>query len=123
MTERVTSNLLLYRNSWTVISVTNVGKALEFYRDKIGIPFDLIVEDENGQVGYIGSPLNLHFTTGKPFLYMVVEGIEALYEDYKSKGINIIDELKLNPHTGMDEFAIQDDDGNIIRFGRDIPEQ
>jgi len=105
------------------MSVTDAGKALEFYRDKLGIPFDLIVEDENGQIGYIGSPLNLHFTTAKPFLYMVVEGIEELYEDYKNKGINIIDELKLNPHTGMDEFAIQDDDGNIIRFGRDIPEE
>jgi catechol 2,3-dioxygenase-like lactoylglutathione lyase family enzyme len=118
-----TPSHLHYRNSWTVISVADVGKALEFYRDKVGIPFDLIVEDENGQVAYIGSPLNLHFTTGQPFLYMVVEGIEELYEDYKSKGIHIVDELKLNPHTGMDELAIQDDDGNIIRFGRDVPEE
>ena len=122
MSETVKPGLLQYRNSWTVISVTDVGKALEFYRDKIGISFDLIVEDEEGHIGYIGSPLNLHFTTGQSFLYMVVEGIEELYEDYKNKGINIIDELKLNPHTGMDEFAIQDDDGNIMRFGRDIPE-
>ena len=123
MSETTAPSLLQYRNSWTVMSVTDVSTALEFYRDKLGIPFDLIVEDENGQVAYIGSPLNLHFTTGKPFLYMVVEGIEELYEDYKKKGINIIDELKLNPHTGMDEFAIQDDDGNIIRFGRDVPEE
>src|SRR4028119_622472 len=123
MTGTATSSLLLYRNSWTVMSVTDVSKALEFYRDKLGISFDLIVEDENGQVAYIGSPLNLHFTTGKPFLYMVVEGIEELHQDYKNKGIKVIDELKLNPHTGMDEFAIQDADGNTIRFGRDIPEE
>src|SRR4028118_2394813 len=123
MSETVTPSLLQYRNSWTVMSVTDVGKALEFYRDKIGISFDLVVEDENGQVGYIGSPLNLHFTTGKPFLYMVVEGIDELYDDYKSKGVHIIDELKFNQHTGMDEFAIQDDDGNVIRFGRDVPEE
>jgi hypothetical protein len=35
---------------------------------------------------------------------MVVEGIKELYKHYRNKGINIIDELKLNPHTGMDEF-------------------
>jgi predicted enzyme related to lactoylglutathione lyase len=119
----MTPSLLKHRNGWTVISVSNVGKALEFYRDKVGIPFDLIFENENGEVAYIGSPLNLHFTTGKPFLYMVVEDIEELYEDYKNKGITIIDELKLNVHTGMDEFAIEDNDGNIIRFGRDVPEE
>jgi catechol 2,3-dioxygenase-like lactoylglutathione lyase family enzyme len=123
MSGTTTPSLLQYRNSWTVLSVTDVAKALDYYRDKLGISFDLIVEDENGHVAYIGSPLNLHFTTGKPFLYMVVEGIEELYEDYKRKNINVIDELKRNPHTGMDEFAIQDDDGNIIRFGRDIPEE
>jgi catechol 2,3-dioxygenase-like lactoylglutathione lyase family enzyme len=123
MSETAAPSLLQYRNSWTVLSVTDMSKALEFYRDKLGIPFDLIVKDENEEVVYIGSPLNLHFTTGKPFLYMVVEGIEDLYEDYKNKGIKVIDELKLNPHTGMDEFAIQDADGNTIRFGRDIPEE
>ena len=122
MSGTTTPGLLQYRNSWTVISVTDVGKALEFYRDRIGIPFDLIVEDEDGQVGYIGSPLNLHFTSGRPFVYMVVEGIEALYEDYKGKGVDIVDGLKRNPHTGMDEFAVQDGDGNVMRFGRDIPE-
>jgi catechol 2,3-dioxygenase-like lactoylglutathione lyase family enzyme len=123
MLETASPGLLQYRNSWTVLSVTDVSKALDFYRDQLGISFNLIIEDENGKVAYIGSPLNLHFTTGKPFLYMVVESIEELYEDYRNKGVNVIDELKLNPHTGMDEFAIQDDDGNIIRFGRDIPEE
>jgi hypothetical protein len=123
MSEAATPGLLQYRNSWTVLSVADVGKTLEFYRDKVGIHFDLIVEDENGQPVYIGSGLNLHFTSGKPYLYMVVEGIDELYADYQGKSVNIIDELKFNPHTGMDEFAIQDDDGNIIRFGRDVPEE
>jgi hypothetical protein len=94
MSETGRPSLLQPRNSWAVFSVVDVRKALEFYQDKLGIPFDLVVEDEIGQISYIGSPLNLHFTTGKPFLYMVVEGIEELY----------------------------DDDGNIMRFGRDIPE-
>ncbi len=122
MPEAATSSLLQYRNSWTVLSATDLRKTLAFYRDELGLPFDLVVTDATGQITYIGSPLNLHFTTGKPYLYMVVEGIEALYDDYQKKGINIIDTLKRNPYTGMDEFAIQDDYGNITRFGRDIPE-
>jgi catechol 2,3-dioxygenase-like lactoylglutathione lyase family enzyme len=117
------SEPLQVRNSWIVMSVADADQALELYRDKLGIPFDLVVEDESGQVVHIGSPLNIHFTTGQPHLYLVIEGIEEVYASCQSKSVNIIDELKFNPHTGMDEFAIQDDDGNVIRFGRDVPEE
>ena len=123
MAEDTPSKYLQPRNSWVVMSVADVGQALEFYRDKLGIPFDLVVTDEKDQVTYIGSPLNLHFTSGQPYIYMVVEGIDDLYTHYKSQGVSIIDELKFNPHTGMDEFAIQDAAGNVIRFGRDVPEE
>jgi len=117
------SEPLQVRNSWIVMSVADAGKALELYRDHLGIPFDLVVEDEAGQVVHIGSPLNIHFTTGQAHLYLVIDGIEEFYASCQTKGINIIDELKFNPHTGMDEFAIQDDDGNVTRFGRDVPEE
>jgi hypothetical protein len=65
----------------------------------------------------------LPFASGQPYLYMVVEGSNELYKDYRSQYISIINELKFSPHMGMDQFAIQDADGNVIRFGRDVPEE
>ncbi len=65
----------------------------------------------------------IHFWTVTQTSCLVVEGIEALYQAYQERGVPIVEPLQFNPHTGMDEFAVEDEDGNLLRLGQDVPEE
>jgi uncharacterized glyoxalase superfamily protein PhnB len=52
-------------------------------------------------------------------LYVAVDGIDAIYEEFTANGANIVNELKRH-ETGMMEFTIKDTDGYWINFGEYI---
>lgn len=49
-------------------------------------------------------------------LYIAVKGIDTFYNEFVSKGANIIKEPK-REETGMKEFTIKDIDGYLLVFG------
>jgi hypothetical protein len=54
--------------------------------------------------------------------YIRVENIEPLYEEYKARGV-----IHPNGHLekkfyGMHEFAVVDNNGNLLRFGERTPD-
>lgn len=49
-------------------------------------------------------------------VYVAVKGIETFYNEFASKGANIVKELR-REETGMKEFIINDIDGYWLVFG------
>ncbi|MGZ9583017.1 VOC family protein [Paenibacillus marinisediminis] len=52
-------------------------------------------------------------------VFAMVEGIESLYEEFKSKGASFQYELRTNEYQ-MREFAIKDPEGYTIGFGESL---
>ncbi|WP_208919770.1 VOC family protein [Paenibacillus uliginis] len=52
-------------------------------------------------------------------IFSMVNGVESLYEEFKSKGAEFRYQLRITEY-GMKEFAIQDPDGYSIGFGESL---
>lgn len=55
------------------------------------------------------------------FAYIDVENIDALYEEYRSKAVDILSEIENKPW-GQREFSVRTVDGHRIMFGAGIKE-
>ena len=84
------------------ISVTDVDKAIEFYRDTLGIDFLFQVPGTNpmaffncsGTRLYINQPENPEHATGSSVIYFTVDSAHEAAEELKSKGV----QLESEPH-------------------------
>ncbi|MFW6036137.1 MAG: VOC family protein [Halothermotrichaceae bacterium] len=81
------------------------------YRDSIEI---IIVQKEKGEIksnqSRYGSGYDAYIDTES------LEGIDYIYEEYKQKGVKIIDELAITDY-GSYEFVFEDIDGRHIGVG------
>jgi len=114
-----------------VLPVNNVQEAVDYYCQHLGFHLDYLWGDPpmHGAVSYGewstqtiriqfrgGQPHRQEETRGEIFI-MVEPEIEILYHRCQSQGVTIKQNLTLQPW-GMQEFAIQDGNGYIIRFGK-----
>jgi uncharacterized glyoxalase superfamily protein PhnB len=53
---------------------------------------------------------------GEAAIYIFVSGVDALYEELRSRGARVLGEPNDYPY-GMRDFAIRDLDGNQLVFG------
>lgn len=114
-----------------VLPVKDVSKSIEFYIDKLG--FKLAFTDTTSAKGYAGvrrDGIEIHLQwhdeiewvegMDRPMLRIYVEGIEALYTEYKTKDVfHKNTSLKETPW-GTKEFAFFDNYGNGLTFYLDI---
>ncbi|EDP71954.1 bleomycin resistance protein [Flavobacteriales bacterium ALC-1] len=114
-----------------VLPVKDVTKAVDYYVNKLG--FKLAFKDTTDEHGYAGvsrDGIEMHLQwhdekeweigVDRPMLRIYVEGIEALYEEYKK--LNVFHEqtsLKETPW-GTKEFAFYSIYGNGLTFYRDL---
>ncbi len=108
-----------------VMASLNIEKTVRFYKTKLG--FDRVgYLDENYAV--IGrDEIVVHFwkcdnkvIPENTSCYVDVENIDILYEELSSFDvIHPNGQLEDKPY-GLREFAILDEDGNLIKFGQEI---
>ncbi|MXX91839.1 MAG: VOC family protein [Chloroflexi bacterium] len=107
------------------ISVTDVDRAVEFYRDTLGIDFLFQVPGTNpmaffncaGTRLYINQPENPEHATGSSVIYFTVDSAHEAAEELKSKGV----QLESEPHIihQTENFTLwmaffKDPDGNLM---------
>ena len=116
---------------YPVLPVINVVKAVEFYVQKLG--FKLAFTDTTSAKGYAGvrrDGIEIHLQwhdeiewvkgLDRPMLRIYTEGIEDLYNEYKTKGVfHKNTSLKETPWRTK-EFAFFDNSGNGLTFYIDI---
>lgn len=108
------------------IPVSDVDRAVSFYRDTVGFNLDHDVEPGNGmrvvQLTPPGSACSIAFGTGMPLgepgstrgLQLVVDDIDAVREEMLGRGLRISEVQQLGPEgTRGSRFAFfSDPDGN-----------
>jgi len=114
-----------------VLPVNNVQDTVNYYCHKLGFHMDFLWGDPpiHGAVSYgewSTQTVRIQFratqqnspprTDGEMYILIEPE-IQSLYNQYQFQGVTILKELVLQPW-GMQEFAIQDCNGYIIRFGK-----
>jgi len=105
-----------------VLASLNIDKTVRFYNEKLG--FNRVGwKDENYAV-IVRDKIELHFWKCNNKIhpkntscYIQVKDVNGLYEEMKAVGVvHPNGPLKEQPW-GMREFAILDEDGNMIKFG------
>jgi predicted enzyme related to lactoylglutathione lyase len=114
------------------VSVTDVDRAVAFYRDVLGIPFLFQVSgqpmaffDCDGVRLYLGKPESEEFRSN-PVLYFRVEDIEEAHRALNDRGIEFTDSPHVVHRTEDSELwmtAFKDPDGNnlVLMAERTVP--
>ncbi|MBK8902187.1 MAG: GNAT family N-acetyltransferase [Anaerolineaceae bacterium] len=116
-----------------VLLVHDVVATAEFYRDKLGFSIDFLYGDPPVHAGISrgdwtasGAVLQLsqvpreHAIVPSGYLYIFVgRDIDALHKSYKALGVTIRSEPTSYPW-GLREFAVEDNNGHILRFGTHV---
>ena len=114
-----------------VLPVKNVTEAILYYTQKLG--FILSFKDDGDDPKYGGvsrDTVELHLQwhdskeweigVDRPLLRIYVDDIEALYNDYKTKGVFHENTSLKETAWGTKEFAFYDLFGNGLVFYRDL---
>lgn len=109
-----------------VLAVKNLQSSADYYREKLGFTTDW-AQDGWHQLRRAGIVVMLGecaddaaaFETRNHayFAYIVLSGLDALYEEFAAKGVDITMFPKDKPW-GMREFGIRTIDGHRIVFGQ-----
>lgn len=108
-----------------VLASLNIDKTVKFYQEKLG--FDRVGwKDKNYAV--IGrDKIEIHFWKCNNKIhpehtscYIRVKDVDQLYEEMKQAGVVHPNGPIANKPWNIREFAILDEDGNMIKFGENI---
>lgn len=107
--------------------VDDLSTALDYYRDRLGFETEFVFESFYASVGRDGFSIHLkcapktvadrmHRKQNEHLdAFVGVRGIEALFDELKSKGANIIRSLEERPWNCKD-FYVEDLDGYLLCF-------
>lgn len=104
------------------LPVADVERAQQHYRDTLGFEIGWLYPGKE-----IGSVSNeravIFFRKKKPPFERVIhwifaDDIDALYQELKTSGANIVDPLEKKPW-GLRQFTVQDLDGHLFYFHHD----
>lgn len=112
------------RGASTVFHVTDIERALEFYRDGIGFDVDFSHGDPTSFCGLSWGNVFLHLTNRYPHgsdvghgnMYIMLDEADTLYERLQSFGADILSPIDDRAH-GLRDFVVTDPDGNRIAIG------
>ena len=110
--------------------VDDLSAAIAYYRDRLGFETDFVYESFYGSVSRDGFSIHLkcapktvadrtHRKQNEHLdAYFGVRGIEALFNELKSKGAHIIRSLEERPWACKD-FYVEDFDGYLLCFSEE----
>lgn len=114
------------------LTVTDVGVAEAFYKEKVGLPFlfsappKLVFFDLGGVRLMISEPENGEQVSGNSTLYFNVDDIQAEYQALSSRGVSFEDAPHLIAQMGATELWMaffRDPDRNLMGIMSEIPVQ
>ena len=109
-----------------VIPVPDVSSAVSYHCDQLGFDRDFVVGEPpdhgsvtRGRVGiqFILPSKQFSLTDYPGWIYLFVENIDALANEYSQRGVTFTQQLGTRDH-GMREFEIADLNGLRLRFGQ-----
>ena len=108
----------------SVFPVRDVDKSLAYYRDALGFqveftygqPASYAGIERGGALIHLQAAADTKRQPGQAAMYIFVTGVDALYEELRSRGARVVEEPKTYDY-GMRDFAIADLDGNQLTFG------
>lgn len=101
-----------------ILRVENMATALRFYVDVLGFQNAAWGTDDFTSINRDGKGIYLcrgGQGQGRAWVWIGVEDVEPLYEEYKARGVKV-----LLPPTNFPwalEMQIEDPDGNVLRMG------
>jgi len=110
--------------------VDDLSVAIDYYRDRLGFEPEFVFESFYASVSRDGFSIHLkcapktvadrmHRKHNEHLdAFVGVRGIDALFDELKSKGANIIRSLELRPW-GCKDFYVDDADGYILCFSEE----
>jgi catechol 2,3-dioxygenase-like lactoylglutathione lyase family enzyme len=111
-----------------VLAVKNLAKSSEYYKEKLGCRsvwetegWQFLIRDNfRVMLGECPSEMQAHETGDHSyFAYIDVTGIDALYAEFKARGVEIPSEIEDKPWQQR-EFSVRTPDGHRIAFGESI---
>ena len=107
------------------LPVKNLQATLDYYKNQLGFADEWTVGGTDG--GIRRDNLRLLFVEDRDFandinnskhrlpLIWFVQDIDSIYQKFKTRGIELADDLRMHPH-GLREFAFIDINGYYIRI-------
>lgn len=112
-------------HSAVIIPVADINKTIKWYEEKMGFKVNFTWEEPISYAILKRDNLTLHFsqvhkdftlTSPFPSIYVFVTQIEALYQEFKTKGVKVSELVEAD--YGMTDFDLYDLNGFRITFGQ-----
>jgi catechol 2,3-dioxygenase-like lactoylglutathione lyase family enzyme len=101
------------------LPVTDVERAQQHYRDALGFEIGWLYPGKGIGSASRGHAVIFFRKRTPPFEpaihWVFAEDLDATYQELKSLGANIVDDLERKPW-GLRQFTVQDLDGNLFYF-------
>jgi hypothetical protein len=117
---RDTAGRIKFKSAVPKQAAGNISKAVEFYEQKLGFSRMFVLDD---YAGVARGPVEIHlwrcedkYIAENTACRVNVEGIEALYEEYRPRGVIHPNGVLETKPWGLKEFTVLDLDGNGITF-------
>ena len=112
------------RAAAAVFPVSDVAKSVAHYRDTLGFRVEFTYGEPLAYAGIERGGAAIHLQAaadtkrrpGQAAMYVFVTGVDALYDELRSRDARILVEPKTYDY-GMRDFALIDLDGNQLTFG------
>src|SRR5262245_29657631 len=117
----------MFRETHPIIGTRDLKRAIAFYTRKLG--FDLAFDDKADPPNYVGfrrDAVELHMQfqfeheMGTIRLRFLVEDPDALFSEYKQRGVECTSSGVQDTPWGTREFALYDLDRNALTFYRSL---
>ncbi len=116
----------MLKHAAPVLASLNMANTIEFYQHKLG--FSVGYHDANYGVVHRDQVV-IHFWKCDDKIhpentscYLYVSEVDDLFEEMKAAGVVHPNGTLEDKPWGMREFAILDEDGNMIKFGQNLPQ-
>ncbi|HEV8225380.1 MAG TPA: VOC family protein [Methylomirabilota bacterium] len=118
------SSAISLRDAATLFVVQDVLRSVEHYRDVLGFRVEFTYGEPTFYAGVERDNVAIHLQAasetkrqpGHGAINVFVTGVDALYEELRSRGARALEEPADRPY-GMRDFDVNDLDGNQLCFG------
>ena len=117
----------MFRETHPILGTRDIQRAIVFYTRQLG--FELAFGDKADPPNYVGfrrDAVELHmqfqfeYEMGTIRLRFLVEDPDAIFNEYRLRGVECNPEGVYDTPWGTREFALYDVDGNALTFYRDL---
>jgi uncharacterized glyoxalase superfamily protein PhnB len=117
------SESMRWNHANPVLEVSDVPRAMAYYRDVFGLTPSWMWEDRIGGVRTDHGAIEIYLSRAErpslSRLAVFVDDADAALARYRAAGAEIVDELKTQPW-GLRGFTVRDPDGNLVDIAHEV---